>query len=227
MDPRSLFHSAVKHAAENDNALIRIIDGIKDQRFERRRFIPFGRRNLLYDLLEHRFNVCSHLRRNERSVLCLDPDDVLDFIFYTFRLRARQIDLIDDRHDLEIVVDREVTVGKCLRLDPLRRVHDENSALAGSQASGNLIIKIDMARRVDQIKYILFPVFRLIYDTDCLRFYRDPPLALQFHIVKHLRLHLPLGQQSGLFYDPVRKRRFPVVNVGNNAKISYIFLTNF
>ena len=40
----------------------------------------------------------------------------------------RQVDLVHDRDDLEVVLDREVGVRERLRLDPLRGVDDEQSA---------------------------------------------------------------------------------------------------
>ena len=36
-----------------------------------------------------------------------------------------QVDLVEHRDDLEVVLDRQIGVGKRLRLDPLRRVYDE------------------------------------------------------------------------------------------------------
>ena len=65
----------------------------------------------------------------------VEADDVLDLALGFVRLRARQVDLVDDRDDLEVVLDREVGVGQRLRLDALRRVHQQQRALRTPPAS--------------------------------------------------------------------------------------------
>ena len=57
------------------------------------------------------------------------------------RLRARQVDLVDDRDDLEVVLDREVGVGQRLRLDALRGVDQQQRALARGQRPRHLVAR--------------------------------------------------------------------------------------
>ena len=66
----------------------------------------------------------------------VEADDVLDLPLGFVGLRAGQIDLVDDRDDLEVVLDREVGVGQRLRFDPLRRVDDQQRPFATRPASG-------------------------------------------------------------------------------------------
>ena len=49
-------------------------------------------------------------------------------------------------------------------------------------------------------------------------------LTLKVHVIKQLRLHIPFGNGVGLFKNSVRKRTLAVVNVSNNAEISYFIL---
>ena len=49
---------------------------------------------------------------------CVEPDDVLDLALGFLGLRAGQVDLVDDRDNLEIVLDREIGVGERLRSTP-------------------------------------------------------------------------------------------------------------
>ena len=118
--------------------------------------------------------------------MCLDSNHVLDLIDNSIRLCARKIDLVDDRKDIQIMIQCKIYVRQCLCLDSLCRIHDKNCAVTGCKASGNLIVKIDMSWGIDQVEDIFFPVTRLVYDTDCLGFDRDTTLPLQFHIVKDL-----------------------------------------
>ena len=44
-------------------------------------------------------------------------------------VRGRQVDLVEDRDDVEVVVERQKYVGEGLRLNALGCVHDEERAL--------------------------------------------------------------------------------------------------
>ena len=65
--------------------------------------------------------------------------------------------LFTTRDDLEVVLDREVRVRERLRLDPLRRVDDEQRALARLQRARDLVREVDVARRVDQVELVALP----------------------------------------------------------------------
>ena len=65
---------------------------------------------------------------------------------------AGQIDLVDDRDDLEVVLDREVRVGERLRLDALRRVDQQQRAFARGERSRDFVRKVDVPGRVDQVE---------------------------------------------------------------------------
>ena len=72
-----------------------------------------------------------------------------------------EIDLVDHRHDLMVVLDRLVDVGQGLRLDPLGGVDDQQGALAGGEAAAHLIGEIDMAGRVHQVEDVGLAVLAL------------------------------------------------------------------
>src|SRR5437867_1992282 len=55
----------------------------------------------------------------------------------------------------------------------------------------------------------------------------DPALFLEIHRVKQLILHLPGRDRAGAMEQRVRKRGLPMVNMGNNAKISYVRCVHF
>ena len=97
-----------------------------------------------------------------------------------------QVDLVDHRHDLMVVLDRLVDVGERLRLHPLRRVDHQQRALAGGEAAAHLIGEVDMARRVHQVEDIVLPVRGAVIEPHRLRLDRDPALLLELHIVEHL-----------------------------------------
>ena len=82
----------------------------------------------------------------------VEADDLLDLSARFLGLGARQVDLVDDRNDLEVVLDRQVGVGQRLRLDALRRVDQQQRALAGGQRARDLVREVDVAGRVDQVQ---------------------------------------------------------------------------
>ena len=66
-----------------------------------------------------------------------------------------QVDLVDDRDDLEVVLDRQIGVRQRLRLDALRRVHEQQRAFAGGERARHLVRKIDVPGRVDEVQHVL------------------------------------------------------------------------
>ena len=77
-----------------------------------------------------------------------------------------------------------------------------------------------MSRCINQVENIFFPIFCFVYRSDCLGFNRNSTFSFQFHIVQHLRLHLTAGEKTGHLNDTVRQRRFTMVDVCYNTKIS-------
>src|SRR5271155_1811542 len=76
-----------------------------------------------------------------------------------------------------------------------------------------------MPRRINQIQPVFMPIRSVVMQPDTLSLDRNPALALQIHRVQPLRLHLPLRKRPSKLQQTVRKRRFPMVNMRDNAKI--------
>ena len=142
-------------------------------------------------------------------------DEVGDLGRGRIRVGLRQVDLVHDRDDLEVVLDRQVGVGDGLRLDPLRRVDDEQGALAGLQRARDLVGEVDVAGRVDQVQLVALPG-----DAHGLGLDRDPALALELHRVEHLRAHVAAGDRVGQLEDAVGQRRLAVVDVGDDREVA-------
>ena len=115
--------------------------------------------------------------------------------------------------------DRLVDVGQRLRFDALRRVDDQQRALARGEAAADLVGEIDVARRVHQVELVGDAVLGPL-EPDGLRLDGDPALALDIHIVEHLRAHLTFGEATGRLDQAVGERRLPMVDMGNNTEIS-------
>ena len=211
---------AVLHAHIGDGPLVRIEDAVEDQAAERFLRIIFRRGDALHDGFEHLVHVLPRLRADFNGVGHVEADDVLHFFFHALRVGGRQIDFIDDRDDLQIVVEGEIDVRQRLRLHALRGVDDEDRPFAGRQAPGYFIIEVHMPGGVDEIQRVGLSVFIRIVEPGGLLLDGDAPLPLEVHRVQDLRLHVPLLHGAGRFNEPVRQRGLAVVDVGDDGKIA-------
>ncbi len=59
---------------------------------------------------------------------------------------VRQVDLVDDRDELEALLLGEVDVGHRLRLDALRGIDDEQRAFARGQRARDFVGEVHVAR---------------------------------------------------------------------------------
>ena len=131
-----------------------------------------------------------------------------------------QIDFVDDRNDLEPVVDGDVGVGQRLRFHALRRIDHQQRAFARRQRTRDFIAEIDVAGGVDEVELVGLAVGRRIHHADRVRLDGDAALALEIHRIQHLGLHLARRQRAGELQQTVGEGALPMVNMGDNREIS-------
>ncbi len=152
-----------------------------------------------------------------------DGEHVLDLLDGIGHIGVRQINFVDDRNDLKPLPVGEVHIGNRLRFDALRGIDDEQRAFARAEAAGNFVGKIHVPRRVDEVQLVLVPVLGGVHHRHRMRLDGDAAFALEVHRVEQLIFHLAIAHRVGGRKQPIRQRGFPVVDVGNDAKISYVF----
>ena len=123
---------------------------------------PLGGGMRCDDRLEDLVDADARLGRGQDRARGVDADDLLDLLLGALGLGAGQVDLVDDRDDLEVVVEGEVGVGQRLRLDALGRVHHQQRALAGGERARDLVGEVDVAGRVDQVEDVVLAVLGLV-----------------------------------------------------------------
>ena len=79
-----------------------------------------------------------------------------------------------------------------------------------------------MTRGVDKVKLIGFAIGRFIVQRHALRFDSYATLTLKIHGIENLRLHFTVRQATADLDNTVRQRRFTVVNVSYDRKVTYI-----
>ena len=77
-----------------------------------------------------------------------------------------------------------------------------------------------MSRGVDQVEVVDLAVARLVTQGCSLRLDGDAALALDIHRIKDLRLHLAVRKAAAEVDDAIGQRRFAVVDMGNDGKIT-------
>ena len=114
--------------------------------------VALGRRDALDDRLEDVVDAGAVLGAGEDDLLARDGQHVLELVHDRVGVGRRQVDLVEDRDEGEVLAQREVDVGERLGLDALGRVDDEDRALAGLQAAADLVGEVDVAGRVDEVE---------------------------------------------------------------------------
>jgi len=147
---------------------------------------------------------------------------VLQLLQRLRNVRVTEINLVDDRNDRQVLFRREMIVGDRLRLDPLRRINHQQRAFARAQAPGNFIREIHVTGSINQVQLVGLAVLGLVKHRDRMRLDGDAALLLQIHGVEQLLGHIARGDGTRHVQQAIRKRRLPMVNVGDDAEITYM-----
>ena len=138
---------AVDDAHERDDAAVLVVGRVEDQRARRRVGLARRARGIRSTIASSTSSTpVAGLRRDAQHALGVVADQVGDLGRGAVGVGLRQVDLVHDRDDLEVVLDREVGVRERLRLDPLRGVDDEQRAFARLQRARHLVGEVDVAR---------------------------------------------------------------------------------
>jgi hypothetical protein len=70
----------------------------------------------------------------------------------------RQVNLVNHRDDLEILLHREMHVGHRLRFNPLGGVNDQQGAFTGAETPGNLVGEVHVPGGVDEVQLVGFAI---------------------------------------------------------------------
>ena len=219
-DALAFLQHAVDDAEQHDDAQIGIVPAVDEERFQRCRRIALGRRQPLHDRFQHRGHVLPGLGRDQDRVGGIQPDHVLDLLLDLVGLGGRQIDLVEHRDDLMVVVERLVDIGQRLRLHPLAGVDDQQRAFAGGKRAVDLVGEVDMAGGVDEVEHVILAVARPVIEPHGLRLDGDAALALDVHGIEHLLDHFARFEPAGELNQPVRERRFAVVDMGDDSEVA-------
>ena len=185
---------------------------------------PFGAGIARDDRLEDLWDARAVLGRREDDLLARDREHVLQLIDDRVRVRGRQVDLVEDRDEREVLAQREVDVGERLGLDALRRVDDEDRPLARLEAVAHLVGEVDVPGRVDEVEPVGQPVVGGVLEADGARLDRDALLALEVHRIEDLARHLARVDGVRDLEQAVGQRRLAVIDVRDDREVAQAIL---
>ncbi len=212
---------AVDHPDVGDHAAVDVIDRVEDHRPGLRVGVADRRRDVAADHVEQLLDALAGLGAHPEHVVGVAADDVGDLGGVQVGLGGRQVDLVQHRDDLQVVLQRQVQVGQRLRLDALGGVDQQHRALAGGQAAADLVGEVDVAGGVDHVQRVVGAVQPgLPRHPDVLRLDGDAALALDVHPVQVLGLGLPGIEHAGQPQHLIGQRRLAVVDVGDDREVA-------
>ena len=218
-DLLALFQLAVDDADIDDDAAVVVVDAVEDQRPGRGvGRCPWAAGSWSQSLVISSSIPCPVLADTRIASSAGKPSTCSISSATRDRVGAGQVDLVDDRNDLQPHLDGGVGVGDGLRLHALRGVDHQDRPFARLQGLLDFVVEVHVAGRVDEVQHELFAVV-LVEDGDGGGLDGDAALALQVHVVEHLVLELALGDGAGPHEQAVGERALAVVDVGDDGEV--------
>ena len=220
---------AVHDAEITDDAAERVENGVKYQSLQRRIGVALGSGDTVNDGIKYLRHTHARLGRTTQDILVLATQEVNNLVGHLFGHCAIKVYLVHHRDNLQVVLKRQIEVRYRLRLYALGGIDNKKSALACSDGSGNLVAEVHMPRSVNKVQgEVLACVSRIppcgdaVVHLDGVALDCDATLFLQFHVVKHLILHITLADGVCHLQQTVGQSTLTVVNMSYYAEITYI-----
>src|SRR5262249_10194234 len=103
-DLHPFMHLAVDDTNQHEHTAVDVEPGIKQQRLERSVGISLRWRDAFDDPFEYVFDAFAVFRADHESVFGIHPDYRMQLLLNTRDLGAGEIDFVDDRQDLEVMI---------------------------------------------------------------------------------------------------------------------------
>ena len=153
------------------------------------------------------------------NILRITTNQVDDFVFHLVRHGRRHVNLVDNRNYLEVIIDSQIEIRNSLCLYTLCSVNHQQGTLTGSYGTRHFIREVHVSRGINEVQNIFFTLVHILH-LDGVALNRNAALALQIHVVQHLSLRHLDG--LGELQQTVGQRRLPMVDMCNDAEISYM-----
>jgi hypothetical protein len=187
----------LKNAKVDHRPAVGIIVRVENKGLQLGFRVTFGRRKPPDNRFQNLRDAGSFLGRDEKGLVGVEAQIFVDLFLYPVDIGGRQIDFVDDRNDLEVVLHGQVEIGQGLGFDPLAGVDQEQGAFAGCQRTRHLIAEVHVAGCIDEIEMIVPAVGGAVGEADGLAFDGDPAFALDIHRIEKLVVKVPVRNDVG------------------------------
>ena len=206
---------AVDDPDRGDHAAVLVVERVEDQALQRGGGVARGGGDAVEHRVEQRRDPLPRLGADRQHLRGGDPEHGLDLGRVPLGIGRRQIDLVQRRDDLEVVLEGEVAIGERLRLDALGRVDEQDDPLARREGPRHLVAEVHVAGRVDEVDDVV-PVVQ----PDALELDGDAALPLEVHRVEVLLAHLAGVDGAAQLEHPVGQGALAVVDVGDDRQVA-------
>ena len=217
-----LMDSAIEDFVIDNDTAEGVEHRVEDERLQRCLGVAFRCGNALDDSPHHFGNSHAGACAHAQDITGVAAQQLHNLVLHLIGVGALHVDFVDYWNDFQAIVDGHVEVADGLSLNALRGVYHQQCALAGSDGARHLVGEVDVARRVNQVERELIAVEGIVH-LDGVALDGDAPLALQVHVVEHLRLHILANNSLGVLQQAVGQRALAVVDMRHDAEIANIF----
>ena len=185
---------------------------------------PDGGGKLFHDRLDELIDALPELCRHRNGLERVEPQIGVDLLARTLDIRGGQIDFVDHRKELELVLHREIEVRDRLRLDTLGCVDENQRSLARHQRAAHFVGEVDVTRRIDEVQLVSLRVFRIIEKRHRIALDGDPALTLEIHRIENLIAKLAIGDAATALDQPIGQSGLTVVDMCDDAEVANVLL---
>ena len=208
------------HPHQADHSQVIVEPRINNQCLQGCITVALRGRHIGDEVLQNVLDTKPGLRTDWHSVSRINADNFLNLLLHPVWVRLRQIHFVEHWKHFQSLLNRGVTVSHRLRLDTLASIDNQQRAFASGQRPGDLVGKIDVPGRIDEVELIDATVTGRVVQRHTLGFDSDATLPLQVHRIKNLLCHLSLGQPATVLDEAIRQRGFTMVDMSDNRKIT-------
>ena len=212
---------AIDNLEVGDDATEWVEHRVEDECLQWRFRVALRSRHTVDDSVENFLHTHAGLTAGTDDFFMVATEEVDYLVFHFFRLCTIEVALVDDRDNLEVVVDSHVEVGNGLSLNALRAVDNQQCTLTSSDRARHFVREVDVSRSVNEVEDICLTVV-FVFHLDSVALDGDASLFLKVHVVKHLSFHVFRRYGVGKLEQTVCQSTFAVVDVCNDAKIADI-----
>ena len=209
----------VDNAHIGDDTPIGVVDRVEDEGAGRDVGLTLRTGNHLDDPIEEFTDAVPGLGRDTQHVVGITPDDAGDLLGMLVGLGAGQVDLVEDRDDLQVGLESQVQVGQGLGLDTLGRVDEQDGTFAGLQGTRHLVGEVHVPGGVDHVEHVAGAV-HLPRHAHRLGLDGDAAFPLDVHPVEILGAGITFGQYPRDLQHAIGQGRLAVVDVRNDAEVT-------